>query len=200
MVAVQHFSETVDMVQIMADRDGTYARLMAVASGGRNSHILASVLSSWSLGESVLPARMGLSRQSYRAMFAQHFPYVQWHENPAKMGALDIDRLPERDDLIKLMLDCRAGVDDCELWLAEIVATACLGMDHLWQDMGLWSRKELSELMRINFPSLAARNDRDMKWKKFLYKQLCEQQGIYVCRAPSCDVCSDYDVCFGPED
>lgn len=98
------------------------------------------------------------------------------------------------------MLEARAGLDDSETWLAEIVACACMGMDHLWQDMGLWSRKELSELMHRNFPALAQRNDRDMKWKKFLYKQLCEQEGIYVCRAPSCDVCSDYLNCFGPED
>lgn len=98
------------------------------------------------------------------------------------------------------MLDARAGIDETEQWLAEIIAAACLGMDHLWQDMGLWSRKELSDLLQRNFPALAVLNDRDMKWKKFLYKQLCDQQGIYVCRAPSCDVCADYNVCFGPEE
>ncbi len=186
--------------QIMAERDTTYARLMAVATGGRNSHVLASMLANWSVGESVLPARMGLSRHSYRAMFAMHFPYVQWHEDPAHQGEIDMDRLPERNDLIQLMLEARAGVDETEQWLTEIIAAACLGMDHLWQDMGLWSRKELSDLLQRNFPALAVRNDRDMKWKKFLYKQLCDQQGIYVCRAPSCDVCAEYYVCFGPED
>jgi nitrogen fixation protein NifQ len=200
MSAVQQIPEAIDRSQQMASRDGTYARLMAVATGGRNSHIIASMLANWSVGESVLPERMGLSRSAYRAMFLQHFPGIQWHEDPARQGAMDFERMPERDDLIKLMLDARAGVDETEAWLAEIVAAACLGMDHLWQDMGLWSRGELSELMQRNFPALAARNDRDMKWKKFLYKQLCEQQGIYVCRAPSCDVCTDYHVCFGPEE
>jgi nitrogen fixation protein NifQ len=39
-----------------------------------------------------------------------------------------------------------------------------------------------------------------MKWKKFLYRQLCLEEGIYVCRAPSCDVCRDYDLCFARED
>ncbi|MFM8444786.1 MAG: nitrogen fixation protein NifQ, partial [Methylococcus sp.] len=33
-------------------------------------------------------------------------------------------------------------------------------------------------------------------WKKFLYKQLCEAEGIYVCRAPSCGECVDYADCF----
>ena len=72
--------------------------------------------------------------------------------------------------------------------------------DHLWQDLGLWSRKDLGTLMQLNFPQLAARNDKDMKWKKFLYKQLCIAEGIYTCRAPSCEVCADYQHCFGPED
>jgi nitrogen fixation protein NifQ len=54
--------------------------------------------------------------------------------------------------------------------------------------------------MMDNFEPLALRNDKDMKWKKFLYKQLCEAEGIYVCRAPSCEVCVDYDNCFGNEE
>ena len=60
--------------------------------------------------------------------------------------------------------------------------------DHLWQDLGLPARGELTALMRRNFPTLAARNVKDMKWKRFLYKQLCEAEGIYTCRAPSCQV------------
>ena len=75
-----------------------------------------------------------------------------------------------------------------------------MASDHLWQDLGLWSRQDLSALMADNFPALKAKNDRDMKWKKFLYKQLCNQEGIYTCRSPSCEVCADYQACFGPED
>ena len=85
-------------------------------------------------------------------------------------------------------------------WITTIVVNGCMGNDHLWQDLGLWSRQELSTLMQRNFPSLAAQNDRDMKWKKFIYKQLCLQEGIYTCRAPSCEVCVDYQQCFGSEE
>ena len=84
--------------------------------------------------------------------------------------------------------------------MAEIVTTACMGGDHLWQDLGLHSREYLSRLMTENFPSLAAKNVHDMKWKKFLYKQLCEKEGINTCRSPSCEYCVDYLSCFGPED
>ena len=82
---------------------------------------------------------------------------------------------------------------------ANIVATACAGRDHLWQDLGLASREELSRLMWVNFPGLARANTGDMKWKKFLYRRLCANEGIYVCPAPSCGVCKDYAKCFGPE-
>ena len=53
--------------------------------------------------------------------------------------------------------------------------------------------------MWVNFPELARANTGDMKWKKFLYRQFCAAEGIYVCPAPSCGVCKDYAKCFGPE-
>jgi nitrogen fixation protein NifQ len=83
--------------------------------------------------------------------------------------------------------------------MAERVALACLGDNHLWQDLKLASRGELSELMRHWFPELVARNRADMKWKKFLYKQLCERESLLICKAPSCEVCTDRPLCFGPE-
>jgi nitrogen fixation protein NifQ len=84
--------------------------------------------------------------------------------------------------------------------MVEILIAGCMGNDHLWQDLGLWQRADLSKLMLDNFEPLALRNNKDMKWKKFLYKQLCEAEGIYVCRSPSCEVCVDYDNCFGSEE
>lgn len=84
--------------------------------------------------------------------------------------------------------------------VAESVALACLGDQHLWQDLQLPHRAALSALMRCWFPSLTARNTHDMKWKRFLYKQLCDRAEVQACRAPSCGVCSDYGHCFGSEE
>jgi nitrogen fixation protein NifQ len=108
--------------------------------------------------------------------------------------------MDEIDELVRLMLIDKAGDSPSEVWMGHVIAAGCMASDHLWRDLGLWSRKDLSALMRRNFPLLAARNVKDMKWKRFLYKQLCEAEGIYTCRAPSCEACSDYHVCFGPED
>ena len=71
--------------------------------------------------------------------------------------------------------------------------------DHLWQDLGLLDRGELNRLMRERFPTLAARNVANMKWKKFFYRMLCELEGFTLCTAPSCRECCDFDDCFGAE-
>lgn len=109
----------------------------------------------------------------------------------------------EVDDVRALLLDHAeptAGTAGAIAAMAETVAVACLGDDHLWQDLQLPARAELTALMAHWFPRLAAKNDRDMKWKKFLYKQLCEREQVFVCKAPSCAVCCDHAACFGPEE
>ena len=117
----------------------------------------------------------------------------------ARQGA----RGDEVEDVRLLLLahaDTAAGpLAECAA-VAETVALACLGDNHLWQDLQLASRAELSALMRRWFPALVAKNGADMKWKKFLYKQLCEREQILICKSPSCAVCCDKAVCFGPED
>ena len=67
--------------------------------------------------------------------------------------------------------------------MAWRVALASLGNNHLWQDMGLASRAELSELLGRHFPGLVAKNTGNMKWKKFFYRQLCEREGLSICRS-----------------
>lgn len=195
-------SEEAGDISDMSDArcDYLYARLITINTAGFNGHLLASILSSWLSDGNILPARLGLGQQAFEKLLNTTFP--GWHAIftiPMK-ELLDYNRIPEWSDLVSLLEDERAGRDESELWLAEIVAAACIGLDHLWQDLGLRSRKDLTELMQRNFPTLAARNDRDMKWKKFLYKQLCEKEGINACRAPSCNLCTDFSKCFGPEE
>ncbi len=119
-------------------------------------------------------------------------------QNDLRQQLLEMRR-DEWEELRNLMLSHRAHMDDSECALADVVAAGCLGGGHLWRDLGLASRDELKALLSANFPTLVAANDRDMKWKRFFYKQLCELGGGYVCRAPSCDQCSAYSDCFGPE-
>lgn len=177
-----------------------YERLMQSRQGHAIEDTLARMLASWACHEGVLPDWLGLTQDAFYRMMEKHFSSFDVSEfiNPQK--PLDLERMDEVDDLRKLLLQSIPDHDESRLWMIDIVIAGCLGSDHLWQDLGLWERADLSKLMQQNFSQLAARNVKDMKWKKFLYKQLCEAEGIYTCRAPSCEVCKDYDVCFGPED
>jgi nitrogen fixation protein NifQ len=179
-------------------RTGLHGQLMAQAGGLANDDLLARMLASQIQGLGALPPGLGLARADFAALMARHFPgYIL----PAGLADVSVaaSRAAEREDLLALLEEHCAGRDDSESWMAGIVTAACMGGDHLWQDLGLWSRVDLSRLMTQNFPVLAARNTRDMKWKKFLYKQLCDREAVQVCRSPSCEVCADYAGCFGPE-
>lgn len=110
------------------------------------------------------------------------------------------DEIEEVTVLLLDHADAAVGSAADRAEVAGRVALACLGDNHLWQDLQLANRGELGVLLRRWFPALAAKNTGDMKWKKFFYKQLCERAEIHACRAPSCAVCSDRAQCFGPED
>ncbi|MBN8437507.1 MAG: nitrogen fixation protein NifQ [Candidatus Accumulibacter sp.] len=157
--------------------------------------ILSSLLAGRSLNEGVLPANLGLPADVFRRLWDDYFPGAALRLQGG--GGEDI---PELADLIELLLEYRGGQQESELWLARIVAFGCAGRDHLWQDLGLANRAELSALMEFAFPPLAALNTHDMKWKKFIYRQYCAREGIYVCPAPSCGECLDYKACFAPEE
>lgn len=169
-------------------------------------------------GVHVLPIR-GLDVQQTQWLLARWFPGAEAALAPA-WAAVSVQasqqlsehvsehvsqcgsRYDEVEDLVTLFadhVDPRAGTREEATCVAHALACACLGANHLWQDLRLPSRRELSALLGYWYPRLAAKNVHDMKWKKFFYKQLCEREGLFVCKAPSCGVCTDYAHCFGPE-
>jgi nitrogen fixation protein NifQ len=152
--------------------------------------------------DSFVPA-LGLDMDSFKDLLQTRFPHFapSPHWLAVQADASGTGRaLDEFPDLLQLLLAHCAIPDEYHRRVVHLVATACMGGDHLWQDLGLPDRKALSTLLNNHFPSLASRNTGDMKWKKFFYKQLCEQEGIYACKSPSCAACCDYAKCFGPED
>ena len=181
-----------------AHADSLYAELMAHATGLPNDELFAQMIVGQMGGSGTLPPGLGLGEAEFAALLSRHFPGMRLVIRHAQQ--IPDPRALERDDVLALLLEHRVFRDGSEEWMAEIVTTACMASDHLWQDLGLHSRQYLSQLMTQNFSALAAKNTHDMKWKKFLYKQLCEKEGINACRAPSCEVCADYLKCFGPEE
>ncbi len=152
--------------------------------------------------DSFVPA-LGLDIYSFQDLLQTRFPIFTPPPHWLTMQAEAIREsgaLNEFFDLLQLLLDHRAVADEYHRRVAHLVATACMGGDHLWQDLGLPDRKALSALLSGHFPTLAAKNTGDMKWKKFFYKQLCEREGINACKAPSCAACGDVAKCFGAEE
>jgi nitrogen fixation protein NifQ len=151
-------------------------------------------------------AAFGLDADEFEALLDRYFPgAASVYLTPASRvslasGAARRVGTDEFDDLVALLLEHRSDDSRESRWLAYAIAACCMGEDHLWQDMGLPNRQALSDLLGRYFSTLSARNTGGMRWKKFFYKQLCEREGAFVCRSPSCAECVEYSNCFGPEE
>lgn len=183
---------------------GVYDRLMAAgASGldGADRHVLASVVALAAVeGWRPLSQALGLDGATLDRLLDAAFPGAY---GPGELAAFDADAgedAIEEPDYRQLLLDGRASGAEIEDWLARVVARRSLRPEHLWISLGLRERRELSDMLQRHFPAVARRNTRGMRWKKFFYREMCEAEGVHVCKSPVCDVCPDYGQCFGAED
>lgn len=193
--------ENAVMQNSMPDREAVYRELCDRSDGSDLADLVARMLASQVSGMGDMPERLGLSRIQFADLLQQLYGLDDSSSFDHYGSELDQSRSPEHEDLRNLFLE-HSGPDVTQKiaeWVADILLAGCMGGDHLWQDMGFWSRKDLSAIIRFAFAPLADKNTQDMKWKKFFYKQLCVREGVYACRAPSCQVCVDYANCFGPE-
>lgn len=88
------------------------------------------------------------------------------------------DRAEEFGQLVRLLMDHAAVTDGSTRLRAEWIARSALEPGHLWYAMGVADRSEIRRIMHESFPELEAQNDRDMRWKKFLYRRLCGWGGF----------------------
>jgi len=169
---------------------------------GFDAHIVAAIIALSVVEASAEQARvvdhLGLDPEEMVALVAEFFPAAQ-----PVFAQLATGGPVERDETEILLVDLltRTATDRSELQLrlARMIARRCLRPNHLWQDLGLRNRRELSWLMERHFESLAAKNAQDMKWKKFLYRTICRDADHSICPVPVCDDCDDFDQCFGEE-
>jgi len=171
-----------------------------------SKHIMRAQLS----GNILLPHGLGLQQEEYQQLrkavndadlmrkeldwYKSDWKFIR--ERAALCAELFIMKEDERQALITLLSSYRNMQDPSSKEMAIIVATASLTSYHLWESLGLSDRALLGELIQHNFPDLYALNTDNMRWKRFFYRQLCEQDGDYICRAPSCEECKSYDECF----
>lgn len=109
----------------------------------------------------------------------------------------DAQAHPHLAPLTQLLLDARADHDGAHATLARCLACACMGSHHLWQDLGLSGRPEVSRLMLLAFPAIHAANGRHLRWKRHLFILLGERLGVADLLPPRCSACEDAPACLG---
>jgi nitrogen fixation protein NifQ len=184
--------------------DATYTLLIRSLSPGCDpfdGHVLACAFAiaaqeagpRRSLAESI-----GVSGKFLRSAIAEHFPDALTRlEEFGLDSEVVIDA--EEQSLRTLLQRSRSTPGAFGSLLVALVARRATQPNHLWQDLGLTCRGELSALMQRHFAPLATRNSQDMKWKKFFYRMICRDDSYRLCAAPSCSECCDFTVCFGDE-
>jgi nitrogen fixation protein NifQ len=141
---------------------------------------------------------IGICGPALRAHIERHFPgCLELFES---LG-LDTEPAVGEDELCvrELLWRFRTAASTLNSLMALLIARRSTRPNHLWQDLGLANRGELSRLMQRHFSLLARRNSQDMKWKKFFYRMICREDGFRMCVAPSCSECTDFEGCFGDE-
>ena len=161
-------------------------------------HVLASILSVAATERGSVAQQAGLSAQELASLIGQWFPIAHgitaaWY---VPTGQADDDEIAMVRDLL---LAQRSVDGDVGRWLAAMIARRCMEPNHLWEDLGLRERPELTRLLMRHFAPLALRNTKNMKWKRFFYRMLCEDDGFVMCSTPVCTQCNDFELCFGDE-
>nr|WP_244196127.1 nitrogen fixation protein NifQ [Paraburkholderia susongensis] len=145
-------------------------------------------------------ALLGLQAHEWRALLARHFAGYFGHATmPALPQAISPSEHASFMRALHSLLIANAStavhVDDARC-LATIIVHACLRPDHLWRDLGLAGRDEVTWMLTRYFPALVALNVENLRWKKFLAAQCALSLGLPPGPAPGCPGCEDYGYCF----
>jgi nitrogen fixation protein NifQ len=174
-----------------------YHALTGGKAASFDQHVLASILA-LSLHQAAAESKPVYETAGYEGMpptLAALFPQAQ----TVLAGYGTLRRSEDEFSLLDLLSCNSSGGTALEQLLAGLIARRAQRPNHLWQDLGLRNRGELSALMAQHFAPLARANKSDMKWKKFFFRAICRDAAYSLCTAPSCSECCDFDNCFGEE-
>ncbi|EON11026.1 NifQ family protein [Pandoraea sp. SD6-2] len=146
-------------------------------------------------------ARLGLSGAAMAALLRRHFAPVPqaWHalaaDLPTPAWASHATFVAEMREMLRRRADPILHPADAAD-MATILATACLRPDHLWRDLGLTGREDVTALLTHCFPSLVIENTANLRWKRFLAEACARAYGRAPAPAPGCPGCEAYGECF----
>lgn len=187
------------------DIDALASALLAHASPDQpDARFFATVIGK-SLAHGDL-ARTGLAPAELAGVLASLFPDAQAGSNTT-LAALRAQLLayaarglanprPDFTRLLRMLLDACSGPAATTPWVTSVLAHACLRPDHLWRDLGLGGREDITALLTRHYPGLVARNTQNLRWKKFLAYAAFEHADLPVAAAPGCADCEDHGRCY----
>lgn len=160
-------------------------------------HVLASILALASSEGGSLAAQVGLTDTELGDLFSHWFS-ARGIESCGDHQASVVDA-DEIEMVREILLENRSSEGEFGRWLAAMIARRAMEPNHLWEDLGLRDRSELTRLIARHYAPLARRNDKNMRWKRFIYRMMCENDGFVMCSTPVCSNCADYALCYGAE-
>ncbi|MDC7788411.1 nitrogen fixation protein NifQ [Rhodoplanes sp. TEM] len=162
-----------------------------------DTHVFASLIAVAASEGGAVHLRLGLSAAELRQLLDRRFPGAAVLLRPDEGEAVPHDE--EVAMVHDLLLAYASDETEDSRRLAAMIARRAVEPNHLWEDLGLRNRGELTRLMERHFGALAAKNVRNMRWKRFFYRTMCETDGFVMCATPVCSACPDFDACFGEE-
>ena len=148
---------------------------------------------------------LGLTVSDIDKIFAIYFPGFDPYQVRKAIPGNGSNTPEINQDMLKILLKHvsqdqsgkRAHISEL---LARIIAARATKPGHLWVSMGFLERQQLTAAIRRHLPTLAIANHKGMRWKRYLFKQVCDLNGGVMCKSPNCGDCSDYNFCFAPEE
>lgn len=193
----------------VTDEDPVYATLLKTTKPDQvtieDRHLFACLLAVAAQEPYDTATALGLDDNDLSAILEDYFPgvdralLVQYSKPTAERSA---ERNRELLAILLSHLPIESGNRKLHnsVRLAHILAARAALPGHLWVAMGLFERQELTAAIRRHLPSLVVANHQNMRWKRYLFKQVCDRNGGMMCKAPNCGVCSDYELCFAVDD
>ncbi|MDR5817317.1 MULTISPECIES: nitrogen fixation protein NifQ [unclassified Caballeronia] len=143
-------------------------------------------------------ALLGLDRIALAALLDRHFPHASNTPEAPRQIVLTPHHAFVRRLHGLLMWHDRTATHAWHdaLCLATIISAATLRPDHLWRDLGLDGRDDVTDMLQRHYPALVARNTANLRWKKFLAQEVACAEGVAPTCAPGCPGCEDYAFCY----
>lgn len=168
------------------------------AGDGFDRHVVASILTialqQWRAGERDHADWLGLEPALLDELAQTMFPRLR--RQLLSIPSAEVSRSADEACLYQLLWRHASPRGLLQRALAAMIARRALRPNHLWEDLGLKDRAELSRLLWRHFAPLAERNNHNLRWKKFFYRQICSDAEFALCSSPVCCECDDYAGCF----